>query len=77
MTVFTIIFYRQNIRDSYSQQFLTFFEDWDMGVQKTMEQQERLTVGIRLGYFINYLVITKRPAEIIVPAEITQRNGSS
>uniref|UniRef100_U3KPL9 XLR/SYCP3/FAM9 domain-containing protein n=1 Tax=Oryctolagus cuniculus TaxID=9986 RepID=U3KPL9_RABIT len=33
----------QNIRYSYSRQFLTFFEEWDTGVRKTAKQQERLT----------------------------------
>ena len=55
MTLLIITFYRQKIYREYSQQFLTLFLEWDISVQETKEEEEKLAVGIRLNFLINLL----------------------
>ncbi|KAF4008378.1 hypothetical protein G4228_020104 [Cervus hanglu yarkandensis] len=46
---------RQKLYREYSQQFLTLFLEWDISVQETKEEEEKLAVGIRLNFLINLL----------------------
>lgn len=55
MTVFSIMFYRQELHHEYSQEFLTLFQELDIDIQKTKEEEEKLTVGIRLSFIVNVL----------------------
>ncbi|XP_004391222.1 synaptonemal complex protein 3-like, partial [Trichechus manatus latirostris] len=41
---------REDLTMKCSQQFLTLFQQWDIDVQKAKEQEEHLTVSIRLGF---------------------------
>lgn len=53
MTLLLMSFYRQKLYREYSQQFVTLFLEWDISVQKTKEEEEKLAVGIRLSFITN------------------------
>lgn len=54
-----IMFYRQNLHLKYSQQFLTLFREWDTDMRKAQEQEEKLAVGISLGFKIDLFIVSK------------------
>lgn len=55
MTIFVTIFYRKKLNQEYSQQFVTLFQQWEMDIQKTREQKQKLAVSIMLSFIINLL----------------------
>uniref|UniRef100_UPI0016596CA4 synaptonemal complex protein 3-like n=1 Tax=Halichoerus grypus TaxID=9711 RepID=UPI0016596CA4 len=50
---------RQNLHLKYSQQFLTLFREWDTDMRKAQEQEEKLAVGISLGFKIDLFIVSK------------------
>ncbi|KAF0876921.1 SYCP3 protein, partial [Crocuta crocuta] len=47
---------RQNLHLKYSQQFLTLFREWNIDMRKAQEQEEKLAVGISLGFNIDLFI---------------------
>lgn len=64
MTVLVIMFYRQKLHLKYSQQFLTLFWDWDTDMRKVQEQEEKLAVGISLGFKTDLFIVSKSQVAI-------------
>ena len=64
MTVLVVMVYRQNLHLKYSQQFLTLFWEWDTDMRKAQEQEEKLAVGISLGFKIDLFIVSKSQVAI-------------
>lgn len=63
MTIFVTIFYRKKLNQEYSQQFVTLFQQWEMDIQKTGEQKQKLAVSIILSFIIYYKQVSSRNGE--------------
>lgn len=55
MTWLMIMLYREKLSHKYSQQFQTLFRKWDMDEQRTKEEGEKVTVGIRFCFIMTLL----------------------
>ena len=50
ITVFTVVFYRQELYKDYSHQFLTLVMMWNIDVDQIKKQAGKLSVSIRLSF---------------------------